>query len=178
MGHIQSNCLKDKISEPKSVLTNTESSISKGQSTDYRQKPKCTYCDKVGHVESTCFKKMSDDARKVNLASETSHISTPMEVHIKGQKLIALFDSGADRSLIQKSLSFSMPGKSEDYTLMLKGFGMAVPVVSYQRITTTCKVNDIFLEINFHIVEDHEIPCEVLIGSDLIKLPGLEVKHY
>ncbi|CAH2226641.1 jg24697 [Pararge aegeria aegeria] len=175
-GHRQAYCNNDvnMINNPKPLLSTTNINESSNQTE--RPKRKCSYCDKIGHTESTCFKKMGDEAEKINLAGEQDGILTPMAVNINNQKFIAFYDSGAARSLVGRSISQSIPGKREDCTLMLKGIGSeSVPILSCQKINVTCDINGVFVEIAFHVVEDHETPCGLLIGAEIVKGTGLSV---
>ncbi|CAB3241229.1 unnamed protein product [Arctia plantaginis] len=64
-GHVQAHCDKgnEKMTDPKPLLST--SNIDKSLNQTERSKPKCSYCDKTGHYESNCFKKMSDEAEKL-----------------------------------------------------------------------------------------------------------------
>lgn len=175
-GHVQANCNKgnDNVKDPKPLLSENTSKESAFQTE--RLKLRCNYCNKTGHVEDKCFKKMNDAAERVNLAQELDEILTPMAVCIDNREFTALYDSGAARSLIRRSISCSLPGKREDCSLLLKGIGSSsVPILSCQQINTTCKINSVFVEVTFHIVEDHETPCDLMIGAEIVKGTGLNV---
>lgn len=177
-GHVQAHC--DKGNEktrsdglkPLLSTTNSNESLNRNE----RPKPKCNYCDKIGHIESSCFKKMADEAEKVNLAREQEEILTPMTVNINSHEFTAFYDSGAARSLVRRSISQNIPGKREDCVLMLKGIGSeSIPILSCQKINVTCDINGIFVEVSFYVVEDHETPCGLLIGAEIVKGTGLSV---
>ncbi|XP_045454946.1 uncharacterized protein LOC123664446 [Melitaea cinxia] len=175
-GHVQAKCDRDnhKISDPKPLLDTINSNESSSRTE--RPKPKCNYCNKIGHTESVCFKKIGDEAEKVNLARVQEEILTPMTVNINNRTFTTFYDSGAARSLVRRSISETLPGKREDYTLMLKGIGSAsIPILSCQKVNVTCEINGTFVEIAFHVVEDHETPCDLLIGAEIVKGTGLSI---
>lgn len=59
---------------------------------------------------------------------------------------------------------------------MLKGIGSAsIPIPSCQKVDVTCDINGTFVEVSFHIVEDHETPCDLLVGAEIVKSTGLGV---
>lgn len=169
-GHVQSKCTTDKVLEPRSLLTDLPNNYTKDNT-----KIVCGFCRKLGHYEANCFLKNNDKIKNISIAQRQSLICTPLKITINNKNYVALFDSGADSSLVQRSLSMSLPGKRNYSTLFLQGLGIGVPIASYQYITVLCEISTIFVEINFHVVEDHEIPCELLVGSDLVKIPGLNV---
>lgn len=171
-GHVQTKC--NRISDPKPLLETTNSNESSSRTE--RPKPKCNYCNKIGHTESVCFKKMGDETEKVNLVRVQEEILTPMTVNINNRIFTTFYDSGAARSLVRRSISETLPGKREDCTLMLKGIGSAsIPILSFQKVNVTCDIKGTFVEITFHIVEDHETPCDLLIGAEIVKGTGLSV---
>ena len=125
---------------------------------------------KIRHIESMCFKIICEYSNKVNLMNESNVILTPMKISVGNFQCVAFYYCGASRSLIRRSLSSSFPGKQEECLLMLKGIGSeSVPILSCQQIKTMCNINNVFVEIIFHIIEDHETPCDVLIGADIEK---------
>lgn len=68
-GHVQAHCnmSNEKVNDPKPLLgSSTPSGLNEPSNRTERPKPRCSYCDKIGHTESVCFKKMGDEADKEN----------------------------------------------------------------------------------------------------------------
>lgn len=171
IGHIQSNYREKEIAP---LLTHTATDPEKARFEKARTI--CSYCKKSGHVRENCFKRRANESRKINLAAYEDTIPTPMTVYFGDRIFVSLFDSGANRSLIRRSVSIIVHGKREDFTLVLQVLGTGSPLTSYQRVLISCRIDTVLVEIYFHVVEDHEIPCDLLVGTDLAKTPGLAVQ--
>lgn len=135
-------------------------------------KPTCTYCSKVGHTIESCFKRQKDVISNVNCLGSPKLNS--MSVLIGDLKLNAIFDSGAECSVMRESLAAKLPGKRCHVVKYLKGI-VQFTVVSLTTLTTICVFNDMRIELKFHLVPDYEICSDILIGMNLIENTNLSV---
>lgn len=78
-------------------------------------------------------------------------------------------------NVVRDSVANSLPGERRDAVNVLKGIG-PIPVLSLSTITMVCEVSKIKLEIILFVVLERQIPNDILIGMDLMKMPGLKVE--
>ncbi|XP_063621697.1 uncharacterized protein LOC134793913 [Cydia splendana] len=139
----------------------------------------CKYCKKKGHVEKNCFRKMlnerSNSDKLVNLCSNLSgRARSTTTVKIGDVTYPCLFDTGSDCSLMRKRFSGSIPGKRKAVNATFFGAGEH-PFDSRQTITNTVEIGGTCVELEFYVVEDTEIQDDIIIGFDLLQIPGLSV---
>lgn len=146
-------------------------SQSKGISAD-TDKPTCTFCSRVGHTFEKCYKRERAVMSKINCVGVNK--LTSMRVIIGNLKICAIFDSGAECSLIRETVAGKLPGKRYNVVSYLKGIGQFT-VVSLRKLTTVCVIDDLRVELQFHVVPDYEICSDILIGMNLIENTNLEV---
>ncbi|CAG9572926.1 unnamed protein product [Danaus chrysippus] len=167
-GHDARDCYYRKPNNYPQSHTLTERNVSKGSDTS----PTCSYCQKIGHTFETCFKRTEAVVSNINCVGSTK--VNLMPVLIENFKLLAMFDTGAECSVIRESLASKLPGRRTDLVRYLKGLGQFT-VVSLSTLTTVCVISDLRVEIQFHIVPDYEICSDVLIGVNLIENTNLSV---
>ncbi|CAG9565301.1 unnamed protein product [Danaus chrysippus] len=139
-----------------------------------KRSKECTYCSIPGHTYETCFKRLNAE-KNINFCQvQNNDMKNGVVVEIGNKHFQAMFDSGADCSLVRESTALSLPGSRTNKTTYLKGIG-PVPAISFSQVTSVCYINDMHLELDFHIVLDHELPADILIGRDILKIPGLKV---
>lgn len=140
-----------------------------------KKRKECTYCFMTGHTYETCFKRLNAE-KNINLCQVKNHdiMKNGISIVIGNKHFQAIFDSGADCSLVRESIALSLPGSKTNKTTYLKGIG-PVPVMSFSQITSVCYINGMHLELDLHIVLDHELPADILIGRDILNIPGLKV---
>lgn len=135
-------------------------------------RPTCTFCSRVGHTYETCYK------RERAVISNVNCVGTPklnsMPIVIGDLKLCAIFDSGAECSLMRESLASKLPGKRVDVVNYLKGIGQFT-VVSLSTLITVCVIDDLRVELQFHVVPDYELCSDILIGMNLVENTNLSV---
>ena len=151
----------------------TQNAVAKMLEERKEQKKECSYCSLTGHTSDTCFKKINADKR-VNICERGNSLCNILNINIGCRHYEGIFDSGADCSLIKQSIALEIPGKRQDTITYLKGIG-SVPVLSLHKISTTCTIDNIIMDIVFFVVLDHEIPKDVLIGKDILSIPGIGV---
>lgn len=135
-------------------------------------KPTCTFCSKIGHTYETCYKRERAVVSNVNCVGEPK--LTPMRISVGNLKLLAIFDSGAECSLIRESVAAKLPGKRTNIVKYLKGIGQFT-VVSLTVLTTVCVIDDLRVELQFHVVPDYEVCSDILVGMNLIENTNLGV---
>lgn len=128
-------------------------------------KPTCTFCSRVGHTFDKCFKRERAVISKINCvgANKLAFI----QIKIGNVKIQAMFDSGAECSLIRESVTGKLPGKRTNEVSYLKGIGQFT-VLSLTKITTVCIIDNLRVELQFHVVADYEICADVIIGINLV----------
>ncbi|CAH0719367.1 unnamed protein product, partial [Brenthis ino] len=84
----------------------------------------------------------------------------------------AVFDSGAECSLIRESIAAQLPGKRLETVNYLMGIGQ-FPVLSIATLVTIGVIDNINVEPQFYIVADYEMTTDILIGMNLINNTNL-----
>lgn len=135
-------------------------------------RPTCSFCSRPGHTYETCYKRERAVVSNVNCVG-TAKLNS-MSIQIGDLKLSAIFDSGAECSLMCESLASKLPGKRINVVNYLKGIGQFT-VVSLSIITTVCVIDDLRVELQFHVVPDYDVGSDILIGMNLIENTNLSV---
>lgn len=135
-------------------------------------RPTCTFCSRLGHTYQTCYKRERAVVSNVNCVG-TSKLNA-MPVVVGGFKINAIFDSGAECSVIRESVAAKLPGKRVDRVSYLKALGQFT-VVSLSTLTTVCIIDNLRVELEFHVVSDIEVSSDILIGINLIENTNLSV---
>lgn len=96
----------------------------------------CTYCKKSGHTYETCFKRERSLTSNVNCVA--SNKLAPITIKIGEKTLQAVFDSGAEWSIIRETIATTLPGQLRRPVVnYLKWIGQ-VPALSLTKLTTMC----------------------------------------
>lgn len=125
----------------------------------------CTYCKKPGHTYETCFTRERALTSNVNCVAGTK--LAPITVQIGTKTMQAVFDSGAECSIMRESIAASLPGQRSEAVNCLKGIGR-FPVFSLVKLTTICIIDAITIELQFYVLPDNEMSNDILIGMSLI----------
>lgn len=148
---------------------NTESN-KKEATSNQNNKTTCSFCKIPGHSFETCFK------RERALTSNVNYIAgsklAPIQMKIGQKTLQAIFDSGAECSLMRESIAAQLPGRRLETANYLKGIGQ-FPVFSIATLVTVGVIDNINVEIQFHIVADYEMTTDILVGMNLINNTNL-----
>lgn len=92
-----------------------------------------------------------------------------------GEKhLQAIFDSGAECSIIKESVAVALPGQRRPVVNYLKGIGR-FPALSSTKLTIACVVDTISVELEFYVILDYEMSTDILVGMNLINDTDLSV---
>lgn len=174
-GHDSRNChFRDKNEKLQPHLQNDNKTVQHNNKNVPQNsgKPTCTFCSRVGHTYETCYKRERAVVSNVNFVGMPKLNSMP--VLVGNLKLFAIFDSGAECSVIRESLAAKLPGKRIHTVKYLKGLGQFT-VVSLSTLTTICVINNLRVELEFHLVPNHEICSDMLIGMNLVNNTNLSV---
>lgn len=185
-GHRSRDCKEITIYKPDSAFQPFKNSSEKNPSftniaSTTTKLIECSYCHRKGHSEKNCFRRQNDDRSKaqksqnqksVNCCTTSNRSITNIEI---GSKIHScLFDTGSDCSIIRKSFSLSIPGKRKCVDVTLSGIG-GFPVLSNETITTPVKIDGTYVDIEFYVVGDMFTQFDIIIGFDLLNVPGLSV---
>lgn len=135
-------------------------------------RPTCTFCSRVGHTYESCYKRERAVVSNVNCVG-TSKLNS-MPVVLGNFNILAIFDSGAECSVIRESVAAKLPGKRIDQVSYLKGLGRFT-VISLSKLTTICVIDGLRVELEFHVVPDYEVCADILIGMNLVEKTNLSV---
>lgn len=91
----------------------------------------------------------------------------PIIITIGDKTIQAIFDSGAECSIVRESIAAALPGKRSQAVNYLKGIGQ-FPTLSLTKLMTICIIDSIRVELQFFILPDNEMSTDVLVGMDLI----------
>lgn len=165
IGHRARECKQNAINKKKEMQASTSQS---------ELKPPCFFCSKPGHTIGTCFKRMGSEQKNVNLCQTSSRPRSVIWANFRVRSLECMFDSGADCSLVRNSIAVSLPGRRSGALKCLKGIG-PIPLFTSTQIETICEIDGVTVELELCVVQDHEIPVNIIIGRDLLDIPGIEV---
>ncbi|CAH0731547.1 unnamed protein product, partial [Brenthis ino] len=150
--------------------TKTENNNKEVTSNQNNKTTICSFCKIPGHSFETCFK------RERSLTSNVNYIAgsklAPIQVKIGPRTFQAVFDSGAECSLIRESIAAQLPGKRLETVNYLRGIGQ-FPVLSIATLVTIGVIDNINVELQFYIVADYEMTTDILIGMNLINNTNL-----
>lgn len=159
--HSTNDC-KFKPSESKPETSNKESTTTST----------CTYCKRSGHTYETCFKRERSLTSNVNCVA--SNKLAPINIKIGEKIMQAVFDSGAECSIIKETIAMTLPGQRKPVINYLKGIGQ-FPALSLTKLTTVCVVDTISVELEFYVLPDYEMSTDILVGMNLIHNTNLSM---
>ncbi|KAJ8732472.1 hypothetical protein PYW07_015071 [Mythimna separata] len=157
--------------KPKTSDTNTNAETS-NKDTKQTNAPTCTFCKKVGHTYDVCFKRERSLTSNVNCIGEFK--LAPINIKIGLQSIQAVFDSGAECSIMKETIAEALPGQRTQTVNYLRGIGR-FPVLSLTMLSTVCIIDDIRVELQFHILPDYEMSTDILVGMNLINNTNLSM---
>lgn len=178
-GHIARECSFRVVDNPTSNRDGKETSRDtreaprdgREMSRDGKDRPTCTFCSKVGHTFENCFKRNRSVVSNVNCVGSSK---SKIKVMIGNVICNAMFDSGAECSVVRESVAAKLPGRRIDKVTYLRGIGQ-FPVISLQALIVVCEIDEVNIELEFFVVADYEMTLDVLIGMDLIEKTGFDV---
>ncbi|CAF4951779.1 unnamed protein product [Pieris macdunnoughi] len=176
-GHLSRDCPERNPSKTNVISSRFSNNDSSFRGTLNNTKViECDYCHRKGHLEKNCYRRQNGERnapiKSINCCSSIKRSTT--KVIIGTKQYNCLFDTGADCSLIRKSIAGSIPGKRKQVDVQFMGIG-GQKVISKQSITTMVEIDNVTLELAFYVVGDSETQFDILIGYNLLKIPGLTV---
>lgn len=180
-GHIADNC-RYKHANASSSASVRPIAIDKNTTKPPQSQPigsvKCSFCSKMGHTVESCYSRgkkiLPPTINSINNNQGQSSNLNSMRVIVGGVDLNAVFDSGAECSIMRESVACKLPGKRRHVVQYLRGIG-PFTVVSMSTLTLLCVIDSVNVEIEFHILPDYEMTTDVLIGANLLRVTGLSV---
>lgn len=127
--------------------------------------PTCSYCKKPGHTYEICFRRERSLTSNVNFVA--SNKLAPITIRIGEKTLKAVFDSGAECSIMRESIAAPLQGRRSPAVNYLKGIGQ-FPALSLVKFSTICVIDTISIELEFYILPDYEMTTDILVGMNLI----------
>lgn len=85
-----------------------------------------------------------------------------------GEQISFYFDSGSECSLVKESVSIKLRGKRLNNVVSLTDIGQT-SVNSYVQVLGTVEIDDITLEVLFHVLPDHCLRYDVTIGREILE---------
>lgn len=147
----------------------------------------CFHCQGVGHYASECPKRRSFNTGGNNSVEASSSrpitekrvdvctVSAPAgKLRHNGEQYPFYYDSGAECSLIKESTASKFSGKRFSNVVTMTGIGQT-SVNSTVQILTIVEIDEMTLEILFHVLPDSYLHHDIMLGRELLGL-GLSVR--
>ncbi|XP_046587818.1 uncharacterized protein LOC124292971 [Neodiprion lecontei] len=170
IGHKSSVCYQRKEKKAASNVWQREASTS----SDARKPITCFKCKEPGHYSSQCTgmnKKPSSgrfNGSNIERRVDICEVNSPSGIlRHAGEQFSFNFDSGAECSLIKESVSSRFSGKRLDNIVTMTGIGQT-SVYSTSQILTKVNIDDIALEILFHVLPSHYLSSDISIGREIL----------
>ena len=123
-----------------------------------------------GNNTSAAASNGAGNQRRVDLCS----VGVPTgQLSISGERFDFHYDSGAECSLLKESVASKFPGQRLHSTVTLTGIGQSC-VYSTEQILSEIVIDDLNLEILFHVVPDRFLKSDIMIGREILT-QGLSV---
>lgn len=191
-GHKQANCLERSITNLSVRGIKRERDISPGPSTSSKHNVPliCSFCKRPGHSGDKCFKKIRSDkfhdksrdkSKHINVCFSSKNIIDTTEfrlfpLNIEGVFYNVLLDTGAQVSLIRQCVAQNMPAVPIGDKRMIIGVGNHSFYANYLIRVNIFLDNNTFA-VKMHVVSDDAIGCDIIIGLDFLKIPGVMLTY-
>ncbi|GBP86280.1 Retrovirus-related Pol polyprotein from transposon 17.6 [Eumeta japonica] len=142
----------------------------------------CFHCRELGHYASSCPRRGAGN----NAGAVTSKTTTSKRVDLcvvtapagtlrhSGEQFYFRYDSGAECSLIKESIASKFCGKRINQTVSMTGIGQTSVISTFQ-VLAVVEIDDISIEVCFHVLPDYNLHHDILIGYDILS-HGLTVQ--
>ncbi|GBP79293.1 Retrovirus-related Pol polyprotein from transposon 17.6 [Eumeta japonica] len=142
----------------------------------------CFHCRELGHYASSCPRRGAGN----NAGAVTSKTTTSKRVDLcvvtapagtlrhSGEQFYFRYDSGAECSLIKESIASKFCGKRINQTVSMTGIGQTSVISTFQ-VLAVVEIDDISIEVCFHVLPDYNLQHDILIGYDILS-HGLTVQ--
>ncbi|KAH9636262.1 hypothetical protein HF086_009458 [Spodoptera exigua] len=181
LGHKSMQCYqKDVKQDTQATPKHLNHSSSKGRDSSTTAKPHasgitCFHCRAQGHYASSCPRRTERSSagsgsskpaneKRVDLCVLNAPTGT---LNHSGEKFPFYYDSGAECSLIKESIACKFKGKRINKTVTMTGIGQT-SVNSTIQILTLVEIDDINIEICFHVLSDHLLRYGIMIGREIL----------
>lgn len=167
-GHLQRQC-------PENMKFNSKQIESK--TTFAHSQIICNFCHKMGHTADKCFNKISYNKRKYpNINNFTIELDQNCctEFIIQNINVKCLIDTGAECSLLSKSVAGRLCCRLEPSFTLLRGIGNHF-VSSLVKTTLNIENNGTAFQITFCVVDSTDISFDAILGRDLLSYPGVKI---
>lgn len=175
-GHLSRDCKEKHPSKPNIVSSQSNDNSGFRSTFNTAKTVECHYCHRKGHLEKNCYRRQNNEHntpnKTINFCSSIKR--STINVIIGNQQFNCLFDTGADCSLIREKIAGSIPGKRKQVDVQFMGIG-GQKIISKQSISAVVEIDSVSLELDFYVVGNDETQFDILIGFNLLKIPGLSV---
>lgn len=135
----------------------------------------CFNCLAQGHYASSCPKRRGQEGSSSGAGTskekrvDVCTVGAPSgTLRHMGEQFSFYYDSGAECSLIKESIACKFSGKRFDSTVTMTGIGQT-SVHSLVQILSVVDIDDIHLEILFHVLPDHCLRHDILVGREILE---------
>lgn len=174
LGHLQAQCFanKNKSSENKNI--SNDQRVTASLNTPHSlNKPVCAYCKKLGHQIENCWHKQYYDTKKnVNCINNADTFLT--NVSINDIPVKALLDTGANCSIIKKSIARQLSCHLTTCSTLLDGIGSGKLHVS-SKILVPVRFEDVCLELEMYVARDCDFQYDCIIGRNAVQFPDIKI---
>lgn len=148
----------------------------------------CSYCNKLGHKEDACRKKIQKIS-KVNQNQKTVNFigtNKPVSIYHKQAKInnfvVSCFvDLGSESTLLRKSVAdkIKLKQQSLEHVVELYGFNSDSSVLPKLKCIVNITIDSVTIETQVYIVNDSDIRYDLLVGHTFTEHPSvLIIKTY
>ncbi|CAH2088843.1 unnamed protein product [Euphydryas editha] len=173
IGHRLSDCIHRQEAKGKPTKTQQVQASRPNQQVATSSSIVCYKCGKQGHISTRC-----PDGGGSTEAPRTPHSDRRVDVCVvdppmgtlkhQGQLFTFHYDSGAECSLIQESVSCKFSGKREQNIVTLKGIGQS-SVLSSVQISCVVEIDNNLIEILLHVLPDVYLRSDIMIGREIFR---------
>lgn len=130
---------------------------------------KCFRCNEFGHKSTAC---PSKPTTTLNIQNKKKEGKVPYKkIKINGKEFMSLIDTGSDVNLVTRSQFEKIKQDIKDYQIESTCIiGIAEHEVFTEAIfVANVQIDDDYVDVTFHVVNDLDIPVNVIIGNPILK---------
>lgn len=170
LGHKSTQCLSKREANHNINRLKTDGSK---KDTSLEKPITCFVCREPGHYATTCPKRSRQEESSSEATAKKKRVDLCVveaptgHLRHSGERLPFYYDSGAECSLVKETVACKFSGKRFYNVVTMTGIGQTC-VNSTSQILTIVEIDDIFLEILFHVLPDSCLHHNVLIGREVL----------